>query len=735
MVLCTLFSIITLGGIVVNADTDTEMLSAAGVYDFFIKMDTNEGSKTVLAKNVGFKDIKTDENMLDHLQYKDLYIFPEFNNEQNAVSANLKATKCKLMYFNLGYQQLKNERAEIYALLCYANGTPIYVDEKDNTKTISGKNLSDIQNIRIYQCSEADLQNLVDQDNKSGVSISEKWSYAWLYDISKSDYVGFDKNGKRITLDDVKPQEKVSVMNTVLKKADINKTGYSFAWSDFVGDSKGYCKVALYKMDNQYYFIKATGNAKDGGALYLCTNKNTWLKHTPEYRDGYQVTTNTGYAITEVIAAGVYTELDKDNNATNLTDAYSFSNSLTGDAEDMFKVSIKSTDIGKSGIGDINVSGVSNDILRKLYTLKVDGKKFNKVGYWYIAVDFVLGDYIDAVNTKTRLLNSWEHGQTRRAVIGVNEAGAEKLQSKFTNRCDVVPSEYDIEEENMSVRFEFTGTDNKFECKVAVYDVKDINISKLTNTNIGTETTILKSNAKALYAVSTKNLVKKSDIVFECKDENFKVSNNNILYVPVKDTLGEGTYYVEIAARPINTTSYIIKWIKVSIGKMNNTGHLESVEESNSTTSKAERIEANRELTFAEERKIDNLNKEIDNKLEMDRWAWVYIIMAVCGIVILVYSLLLIVAYYFDLFNSLTEVSFYHKLTFGHMYPVGSAANIEHLKLDEESKVIYATHKTAWISFAIGVIASSILLNGRAVVVAFISLVNWFSNLISNIGG
>ena len=119
----------------------------------------------------------------------------------------------------------------------------------------------------------------------------------------------------------------------------------------------------------------------------------------------------------------------------------------------------------------------------------------------------------------------------------------------------------------------------------------------------------------------------------------------------------------------------------------------------------------------------------------MERWSWVYIIMAVCGIVILVYSLLLIVAYYFDLFNSLTEVSFYHKLTFGNMYPVGSVANIEHLKLDEERKVIYATHKTAWISFAIGVIASSILLNGRAVVVTFISLVNWFSNLISNIGG
>ena len=110
--------------------------------------------------------------------------------------------------------------------------------------------------------------------------------------------------------------------------------------------------------------------------------------------------------------------------------------------------------------------------------------------------------------------------------------------------------------------------------------------------------------------------------------------------------------------------------------------------------------------------------------------------MSLCGIIILVYSILLLLVYYFDLFNSITEVSLFHKLTFGSMYPVGSADNIEHLRIDGDSKVIYATHKTVWSSFIIGVLASAVLLNGRTIVITFIRLITWFSELIlKNIGG
>ena len=65
-----------------------------------------------------------------------------------------------------------------------------------------------------------------------------------------------------------------------------------------------------------------------------------------------------------------------------------------------------------------------------------------------------------------------------------------------------------------------------------------------------------------------------------------------------------------------------------------------------------------------------------------------------------------------------------------------SADNIEHLRIDGDSKVIYATHKTVWSSFIIGVLASAVLLNGRTIVITFIRLITWFSELIlKNIGG
>ena len=122
-------------------------------------------------------------------------------------------------------------------------------------------------------------------------------------------------------------------------------------------------------------------------------------------------------------------------------------------------------------------------------------------------------------------------------------------------------------------------------------------------------------------------------------------------------------------------------------------------------------------------------------KAENDRWGIVYIVLAFFGMVILAYSLLLIVVYYFDLFNSLTEVSLYHKLTLGNMYPVGSASNIEHLNLDFEGRVKYVTHKTAWFVFVIGVIASAVLMNGQKIVLLFLHIAYWFEYLITHISG
>ena len=148
------------------------------------------------------------------------------------------------------------------------------------------------------------------------------------------------------------------------------------------------------------------------------------------------------------------------------------------------------------------------------------------------------------------------------------------------------------------------------------------------------------------------------------------------------------------------------------------------------------RVAADRKLKYSEERRIDELNKRIYNYREEEKWNIVYVILAFIGILVLTYSLLLVILYYFDLFNSFTEVSLLHKATFGRMYPVGSAKNIEHLNLGKgEKNITYVTHAKIWTTFSIGVIASALFLNMRFIVVSFIRLSVWFQDLITHIGG
>ena len=147
------------------------------------------------------------------------------------------------------------------------------------------------------------------------------------------------------------------------------------------------------------------------------------------------------------------------------------------------------------------------------------------------------------------------------------------------------------------------------------------------------------------------------------------------------------------------------------------------------------RLEASRELKFEEERRIDDLNYRIDAYKNNETWNNIYIIISCCGIGVLIYTLLLVLVYYVDIFNSLTEVSILHKITFGRMYPIGNENNIDDLNLEENKGIVYMTNKKIIITFITGVLLSAILLNSRFIVYKFIQLSNWFESLIKNMGG
>lgn len=142
------------------------------------------------------------------------------------------------------------------------------------------------------------------------------------------------------------------------------------------------------------------------------------------------------------------------------------------------------------------------------------------------------------------------------------------------------------------------------------------------------------------------------------------------------------------------------------------------------------RDEFERSLSYEEQQRVEELNDAMVTRAELSIWSNIYTFSSFMGILVLVYSLLLLIAFYIDIFNSLSEMSLLQRLSFGSMYPVGSKTDSEFLgDLNKGDKVHYITHAGIWLSFAIGVMASAIFLNLRGIVEIVIQFSAWVSNL------
>ena len=290
---------------------------------------------------------------------------------------------------------------------------------------------------------------------------------------------------------------------------------------------------------------------------------------------------------------------------------------------------------------------------------------------------------------------------------------------------------------------------------------------KLTNTSTVGDTKIAK-NTELAYIISGTGIapfeykvtyVKEADVTE--KDGKYTVKKDATIMdvahetgVPLKTEAGlikdgvsiefteNGTYYVIIALKD-SKSAFISKYFKVDVvdekdlflygGNSQSSDSKDGGTEEESVIPDRTQIEAHRELTYEEQKKIDKINNDRQNAMEMGLWSWIYRFSFLCGICLLVYSLLLLVAYYIDVFNSFTDFSLTKTLTFGRMYPVGSRKNMESLNLsrDKDSKTYYTTNVTIWVSFCIGVLASALLMNAQTIIIAFLDLANWFNNILS----
>lgn len=151
------------------------------------------------------------------------------------------------------------------------------------------------------------------------------------------------------------------------------------------------------------------------------------------------------------------------------------------------------------------------------------------------------------------------------------------------------------------------------------------------------------------------------------------------------------------------------------------------LEESRYEMNDRERVEYS--LSYDQQKMVDeyNLDREIQGELAM--WDALYMLAAFFGILLLVYSMLLLVCYYFDLMNVFTDMSITRLITFGRVYPIGSKHNLSLIERPKGDKTLYADHFHIWVSFCLGIMAGALFLRARDIVSMLISISSWVMKL------
>lgn len=166
-----------------------------------------------------------------------------------------------------------------------------------------------------------------------------------------------------------------------------------------------------------------------------------------------------------------------------------------------------------------------------------------------------------------------------------------------------------------------------------------------------------------------------------------------------------------------------------------NTGNMGEVtstpEVSNADYSRADSpFKDGREFTFDEQKRVDSIITEINNENTSKKWGWVYTTTSFIGILLIVYSIALLIAFYIDIFNTFASFSLIGFLSGGRLYAVSSKSELDSVRQMDDSKTHkYISHKEIWLIFAVGIMASALLLSGKSLYLIIAKLFHWVISL------
>lgn len=143
-----------------------------------------------------------------------------------------------------------------------------------------------------------------------------------------------------------------------------------------------------------------------------------------------------------------------------------------------------------------------------------------------------------------------------------------------------------------------------------------------------------------------------------------------------------------------------------------------------------------RSLSFDEYKRVEEINRSRESEDFRNRWSLIFTLFSFCGVVVMMYSLVLVLAFYLDIFNPLTEISLFNKLTFGVAYPLAHLEDEKFVSMGkgEGKGVKFISHKGVWTIFVIGVLASAVMLQSQTFIIYIMRLWGWIQSTLQSFG-
>lgn len=134
-------------------------------------------------------------------------------------------------------------------------------------------------------------------------------------------------------------------------------------------------------------------------------------------------------------------------------------------------------------------------------------------------------------------------------------------------------------------------------------------------------------------------------------------------------------------------------------------------------------------FSWWDRQRFNEIESELVRSREYRVYNFIFILCALMGILIIVYALLRLVAFYIDIVNPFTERSLYNLMTRGKVMPVPCEEDVKNLGGDGDTE--YISHRGAWTAFAIACLIGVCLMRSRSLFILIMNTYEWVTSIFS----